>query len=446
MNGSLVINRLWAFTFFVAVASDVMAGAFRYYSAAVGAAPLFYAPKVLMLVCMVVLVVQRPPKISHLLAVLYIAVQACVALANGVELTAIFFWLWLVSPMLFAMMAPPGALSVLNGRTARIAFVMLAVVCMVGVYVNYFMPLPWVGTKAEVGGVNIGNAQQSYTGFVKRLPGFGRSSAATGLLIGLMMTWLLSRIRSRVVLIVLLVASAVAIWETTNKTTVVALALVVALYSITRAPTLRKACIWVAALMVVMPFASYIATSAVNDVVVGSGALSSFQDRIVDTWPTILSGMLREKLIWLGIGPGGFGAAAGYYKGSFGFNVGYADNTALYAVANFGLFGGILLAFLLTKFVLLRASEDKGLWIMLFFLLLSGITTDVVESLGCLLFLGVTIRSLLGTETPQVLPARSFSRFRYSQNTRYRSTSPVDRAARGVWSPTVAKTKTDALE
>ena len=198
--------------------------------------------------------------------------------------------------------------------------------------------------------------------------------------------------------------------------------------------------------MVVMPFASYIATSAVNDVVVGSGALSSFQDRIVDTWPTILSGMLREKLIWLGIGPGGFGAAAGYYKGSFGFNVGYADNTALYAVANFGLFGGILLAFLLTKFVLLRASEDKGLWIMLFFLLLSGITTDVVESLGCLLFLGVTIRSLLGTETPQVLPARSFSRFRYSQNTRYRSTSPVDRAARGVWSPTVAKTKTDALE
>jgi hypothetical protein len=446
MNGSLVINRLWAFTFFIAVASDVMSGAFRYYASAVGATPIFYAPKVLMLVCIVVLLVQRPPKIGHLLAGLYIAAQACVALANGVELTAVFFWLWLVSPMLFAMMAPPGALSVLNGRTARIAFVILAVVCMVGVYVNYFMPLPWVGTKADVGGVNIGNAQQSYTGFVKRLPGFGRSSAATGLLIGLMMTWLLSRVRSRVVLIVLLVGSAVAIWETTNKTTVVALALVVALYCLAQAPTLRKACIWAAALMVLLPFGSFIATSAVNDVVIGSGALSSFQDRIVDTWPLILQGMLREKLIWLGIGPGGFGAAAGFYKGDFGFNVGYADNLALYAVANFGLFGGILLAFLLTKFVLLRASEDKGLWIMLFFLLISGVTTDVVESLGCLLFLGVTIRSLLGTETPQLLPARSSGRVRHSENKRYRSTSPVDRAAPGAWSPTVAKTKREVLE
>ncbi|WP_254074175.1 hypothetical protein [Burkholderia sp. S171] len=441
-----MINRLWAFTFFIAVASDVMAGAFRYYASVVGATPIFYAPKVLMLICIVVLLVQQPPRIGHLLAGLYIAVQACVSLANGVQLTAIFFWLWLVSPMLFAMLAPPGALAVLNGRTARIAFVILAVICMVGVYVNYFMPLPWVGTKADVGGVDIGNAQQSYTGFVKRLPGFGRSSAATGLLIGLMMTWLLSRVRSRILLLVLLVASAVAIWETTNKTTVVALALVVALYSFARAPTLRKACIWVAALMIFIPFASYIATSAVNDLVVGSGALSSFQDRIVETWPNILAGMLREKLIWLGIGPGGFGAAAGYYKGSFGFNVGYADNLALYAVANFGLFGGILLAFLLTKFVLLRTSEDKGLWVMLFFLLLSGITTDVVESLGCLLFLGVTIRSLLGTQASQVLPARSFNRARYSENWRNRGTFPADRAARRAWSPTVAQTKTDASE
>jgi hypothetical protein len=446
MNGSPVINRFWAFTFFIAVASDVMAGAFRYYASVVGATPIFYAPKILMLICIVVLLVQQPPKIGHLLAGLYIAVQACVALANGVQLTAVFFWLWLVSPMLFAMLAPPGALAILNGRTARIAFMILAVICMVGVYVNYFMPLPWVGTKADVGGVDIGNAQQSYTGFVKRLPGFGRSSAATGLLIGLMMTWLLSRVRSRVLVLLLLVASAVAIWETTNKTTVVALALVVALYSFAQAPTLRKACIWAAALMIVMPFASYIATTAVNDVVVGSGALSSFQDRIVDTWPGILQGMLREDLIWLGIGPGGFGAAAGFYKGSFGFNVGYADNLALYAVANFGLLGGVLLAFLLAKFVLLRASEDKGLLIMLFFLLISGVTTDVVESLGCLLFLGLTIRSLLGTKTPQLVPARSFSRVRHPGNMRNRSTFPGDRPARGAWNPTAAKTKTEASE
>ena len=82
----------------------------------------------------------------------------------------------------------------LNGRTARIAFLILAVVCMVGVYVNYFMPMPWVGTSVDMGGVAVGNPQQSYTGFVKRLAGFGRSSASTGLLIGLMMTWLAAQV------------------------------------------------------------------------------------------------------------------------------------------------------------------------------------------------------------------------------------------------------------
>lgn len=444
MNGSRVINRLWAFTFFFAVASDVMSGAFRYVALIAGANPLFYAPKALMLVCIVVLLAQRPPKIGYLLTGLYLAIQACVALANGVELPAVFFWLWLVSPMLFAMLAPAGAIDMLNGRTSRIAFLILAVVCMVGVYVNFYMPMPWTGASVDMGGVAVGNPHQSYTGFVKRLAGFGRSSASTGLLIGLMITWLLPRIRSRVVIAVLLAASAVAIWATTNKTTLVAVALVVALYCLARAPTLRKACIWAAAVMVIFPFGSFIATAAVNDVVVGSGALSSFQDRVVDTWPLILQGMLREKLIWLGIGPGGFGAAAGYYKGDFGFNVGYADNLALYAVANFGLFGGALLAFLLTKFVLFRESEDKSLWIMLFFLLLSGVTTDVVESLGCLLFLGLTIRSLAAAPTPQLLPARSFSHIRPSENRRNRGMSPADRAARGAWRPSVAKTKTEA--
>ena len=444
MNGSLVINRLWVFTFFIAVASDVTAGAFRFYASTVGANPLFYAPKALMLVCIVVLLVHRPPRISHVLTGLYIAVQACVSLANGVQLAAVFFWMWLVSPMLFAVLAPPGALDMLNGRTARIAFLILAVVCMVGVFVNYFMPMPWVGTSVDVGGVAVGNPQQSYTGFVKRLAGLGRSSASTGLLIGLMMTWLLPRFRSRVLLLLLLVASAVAIWATTNKTTLVALVLVVGLYFLTRAPTLRKACIWATALMVVLPFGSYVATAAVNDVVIGSGSLSSFQDRIVDTWPLILQSMLQQKLMWLGIGPGGFGSAAGYYKSFPGLTFAYADNLALYTVANFGVLGGTLIAFLLTRYVLLRDSEDKALWIMLFFLLISGVTTDVVESLGCLLFLGVTLRSLWGTQAPQRMPARSFTPVRHSAIKRNRATSPVDRAARGAWSPSAANTKTEA--
>jgi hypothetical protein len=110
------------------------------------------------------------------------------------------------------------------------------------------------------------------------------------------------------------------------------------------------------------------------------------------------------------------------------------------------LLGGFLLAILLTKFVLSRVSEDRGLLIMLFFLLVSGITTDVVESLGCLLFLGVTIRALLLTPTTEVLPARSFRRAQQPEMRRNRRPFPADRPARGAWNSTVVKTKTEASE
>jgi hypothetical protein len=45
---------------------------------------------------------------------------------------------------------------------------------------------------------------------------------------------------------------------------------------------------------------------------------------------------------------------------------------------------------------------------MLVFLLASGMTTDICESLGCLLFLGVTIKSVwMGAQHSLSLPQRS---------------------------------------
>jgi hypothetical protein len=404
MNGAHVIDLLWALTFFIAVASEVLSGAIRYYASMAGAAQLAYLPKLMTLMCIVIILVRRP-KVSHFLVALYMAAATCVSLSNGLTLAATGFWMWTVSPMIFAMLAPPAALVILNGRVARIAFLALAVLCMGGVIANYFTHWPWVGANASVAGFNLHMSKASCVGGVSRLTGFGRDSAATGLMIGLLTTWLLPRFRQLAVRALVLAAAAVAIWLTTNKTTLIALLFVVALNRLARPLTMRKACMWVAAIMVLLPLGAYALTLALNRTELGSGSLASLQDRIVNTWPLLLEGLLRENVVWFGTGPGGFGSATSYYPGSFGFNVGYADNLALYAMANFGVFGALLLTVLLAKCVIACQTKDKAVWVMLLFLLASGITTDICESLGCLLFLGITIKSVwLGAHQLPSLP------------------------------------------
>jgi hypothetical protein len=435
-----MIDRLWALTFLIAVASDVMSGVIRYYTSLGGAAQIAYLPKILMLVWIVVVVVQRP-KVSHVLTMLYMAVQACVSLFNGIDRGAVIFWVWTMSPMIFAILAPAQGIAMLNRPGARIAFAVLAVLCIAGVGANYLFPLPWIGTSVMVGGFDVHVAKATFVGEVPRLPGFGRDSAATGLLLGLLTTWLLPRMRSLILASLLLAAAAFAIWGTTNKTTLIALAFVVMLSRLGRLPTIKKACIWAAALTIVLPLTSLAIVSAMNHAVIGSSLLTSFGDRMFNTWPALLEGMVRENLIWFGIGPGGFGSATSYYRSDFGFNVSYADNVALYTIANFGALGGALLALLLTRFVLSREPEDKPVWLMLFFLLASGVTTDICESIGCLLFFGVTIKFMwIGTQGSPLQSIRSYSRAPKSTESDLRRNAPAtDPELRDAWNSTGAK-------
>jgi hypothetical protein len=396
MNGARLMDRLWILTFFVAIASDVLSGAIRYYTALAGAPAAIYLPKAMMAVCILLIVAHRP-KVGHLWFALYVGAEACVALSNGVEPDAVAFWFWTVLPMFFAMLAPRDALATLNSAPARAVFLGITVVCALGVLVNYFdyfVPLPWVGKSAVVDGVAVHVTKSSFVGDVPRLTGFGRDSAATGLMLGLLSAWLLPRLRSYAVIVLLLGGAGLAIWGTTNKTALVALIIVFVIARVAGLAGIRRACFWSLAIAVVLPFASFVVAAVVNHRVAGLGSLWSFEDRFQNTWPLLLKGMLREHLVWLGIGPGGFGAASAYYRNSLGFNTEYADSMVLYALANVGLVGCGLLALLLTKLLSFRVPNDRRIWIMLLFLLISGVTTDIFESLGCLLFLGVTVRAL----------------------------------------------------
>jgi hypothetical protein len=393
MNGNQSINRLWAATFMIAIASEIFSGAIRYYTSLAGMSMLGYLPKAVMVGCIMLGLVMRP-RIETLLVGCYLAVQLCVSLANGVSLVAACFWIWTVSPLLFVLLMPPGALDVLESNPIRLALVALTTACCAGVMLNGLVHLPWVGGSIDVDGVNVQLASSNYVGTVPRLTGFGRSSATTGLVIGLLTTWLVPRLRNAVAIVALLAMSAAAIWATTNKTTLIALSLVLVCFATFQTAGLRRACIILTVSMIVLPVAGWVIAATTNVGVPDTGSLASMQDRLLNTWPKLLDGMASANLLWFGVGPGGFGSATAYYTADFGFNTGYSDNAALYVVANLGLAGALLAMLVFAQRVLASRTDDSRAWLMLLFVLLSGVTTDIFEALGCLLLAGLAIRTL----------------------------------------------------
>ncbi len=403
----------------------MFSGAIRYYTSIAGVVPLGYLPKALMIVC-IALALLQPLRPAYLIVACYLAAQACVALVNGVGPAAIGFWLWSVSPMLFAALTPPEALEELESPRMLFALIVLAALCNAGVILNSFTHMPWTGGRVDVDGVSVKLAVASYVGTASRLSGFGRGSAGTGLMIGLLAVWLLPRLRTRLAVAALLAVSAAGIWYTTNKTTLVALAIIVMFHYLMRAPGLRRACIWFLVLTIVLPLVGWVAAQSTNAGLSDSSTLMSMLDRFINTWPQLLDGMLSENLIWFGIGPGGFGAATIYYVSSFGFNVGYADNMALYMLANFGLIGSGMIAFVFVHYVLARHSSDARPWLMLSFLLLSSITTDIIETVGCLLFLGITLRMFALGPAAAVTPYVRRSRRTVPGTAAFAPTTPTE--------------------
>lgn len=393
MNRASLKDKLWIATFFVAVGSDVLSGVIRYYTSNMGIAPAAYLPKVLML-CWVLFTILTRPKATHALIALYLVAQTFVSLSHGVETAAVGFWLWSVTPLLFALTASREALMHMNGRASMAGFVVLAALCGIGILANSMLPLPWVGASVSVGGHNVTMATSSYVGVASRLSGFGRDSASVALMAGLLTTWLLMHIRSKALQFVLLALAGAAIYATTNKTAPVSLAIVVMAHALFSTRGIKRACLWASSFPIVLPIVSFFAAAAFNLAGRGYETLSSFQDRMINTWPTLIEGLMKQERIWFGLGPGAFGSAASYYESPFGFNVAYADNTVLYAIACFGLVGALVLVVYLVRLMLKSESTDRASWALLLYLVFSAASTDICESIGCLLFLGLAIGAL----------------------------------------------------
>ncbi|HUN40888.1 MAG TPA: hypothetical protein VMU81_11395 [Acetobacteraceae bacterium] len=201
---------------------------------------------------------------------------------------------------------------------------------------KFFVTFPWTGLETHIGGisVDVSRGWDISDGFDKRAAGFTRSSICAAMLLPTIALIIALRIRSYLLRTLMLFMTVAAVFMTTQKGAVVAIAAVAMILATPRFMRYRLLC-WAALgfaiLDVALPIFTYGLMVTSNG---GVFSMASFGMRIADTWPDAWRWISDHNLFPFGVGLGGIGGAQRWFAPDF-FNP--SDNLFVYLYANFGV-------------------------------------------------------------------------------------------------------------
>jgi len=211
------------------------------------------------------------------------------------------------------------------------------VVSVVAVVLDkFFVTFPWTGLETHIGGisVDVSRGWDISDGFAKRAAGFTRSSISAAMLLPTIALIIALRMRSYLLRMLMLVITVGAVFMTTQKGAVAAIAAVTLILATPGFMRYRLLC-WAALGFAILDVALPIFTSGllIND---NGGVFSfaSFAMRITGTWPDAWRWIANNNLFPFGVGLGGIGGAQRFYAQDF-FNP--SDNLFIFLYANFGV-------------------------------------------------------------------------------------------------------------
>jgi hypothetical protein len=223
---------------------------------------------------------------------------------------------------------------------SRKVVILLGVVWAVSVFAvvldKFFVTFPWMGIETHIGGISVDVSRNwdISDGIAKRAAGFMRSSISAAMLLPTVALIIAPRMRSYVLRMLMLFATVGAVFLTTQKGAVLAIAMVTLILATPGFMRYRLLC-WAAVGFAVVDVALPIFTSGL--LVVDNGGVFSFASfamRISDTWPDAWRWISDNNLFPFGVGLGGIGGAQRFYAEDF-FNP--SDNFFIFLYANFGV-------------------------------------------------------------------------------------------------------------
>jgi len=224
-----------------------------------------------------------------------------------------------------------------------------------------------------------------------RAAGFMRSSISAAMLIPMLGLILVGRLQNWFARLLLLALTVGAVFLTTQKGSVLAIASVSAALAMPvawRWWLVKWECIGFAALAILMPIFTAGLLMAETG---GVFSLSSFAMRITDTWPEAWRWINDNQLFPFGVGLGGIGGAQRFFAEDF---MNPSDNLFVFLYGTFGLLGLIYLAWAVAQVVLLpRQLRLAGTTAaaVLAFNLGYGVALSMLEDQVSALFIGASV-------------------------------------------------------
>jgi hypothetical protein len=208
---------------------------------------------------------------------------------------------------------------------------------------KFVYTFPWMGLETHIGGikVDVSRGWDIDDSFDKRAAGFTRSSISAAMLLPTLAIIMAPRIRSGLLRGLVLALTLGGVFLTTQKGSVVALAVVSCLLCMpkpTRYTLLCGACLGFALLAVALP---PLTEGLLMPESAGVFSFASLGMRITLTWPDAWQWISNHDVFPFGVGLGGIGGAQRFYAPDF-FNP--SDNLFVYLYANFGVPGLLYLA------------------------------------------------------------------------------------------------------
>lgn len=294
---------------------------------------------------------------------------------------------------------------ILENKYAKLFVVMLFFVACIGVYINRYTSFPWEGLSYSIGDIEVASSRIWWSGGISRLAGFGRVSVDTAITIAVLALTACSYKLPRHIKFLIMCMALAAAYLTTTKAVILALIIIMPFSVfglkcvgpfVTRLSLMVSFCIaFLVPMIALFVYSNF--GMGMKDLPV---QLSSFSDRIVNTWPMAIE-LVKNDFSWIwGRGIGGIGAAQRFE----GVSYNPADNIVIFGIVTFGLAGLVYLYALVVSVpvtVVKRHDVATGVAVLsTLFFLLAGITTNMFGNPLAVLALGFTsVYVIRGKET-----------------------------------------------
>ncbi|WP_408101187.1 hypothetical protein [Stutzerimonas sp. VN223-3] len=397
-SSPLAIDKPTVLTLIAAslLVSETFAGALRYYLDIAGVSALLYLPK---LACVAAVALELPRariKAGVWLVLFALVVSALLALLHGASPSNVGFSVFIYIPLLFGLVCG----SYVERRIGLLGWVigLCLVASLIGIALDMYTSVPWKGYSYMMGDVELSGNRSWAVGSIDRLAGFARMSTNLAVMIALYSLFLAAFLQSRLLRMMLYPLAFGAIFLTTNKSTAAAYLLTLMMLFLAGYRMPSATAFFIAVMVgLALPVISLLLNIPQSEAY-SESLLSSFNDRLINSWPNFIEVIVNEGWGWWGAGVGAVGSAAAAFPLAWLELLSVADNTALYLWGMLGMFG-VLLYLLL--FPLLLRLHDRGSRIrdallgIVFCICLIGWATDVLEVVTATLFIGMAIAHAL---------------------------------------------------